>query len=400
MRRKLLFLIADGMGDYPLDELDGLTPMEKANTPNMDQAARQGRIGRCQTIPEGMPPGSDIANMALLGYDPHTDHTGRGPIEAAAQGLTVGAQDLVYRMNLCTVTRYSPEGVMLDHSGGHIQSDQAQEVIFRLQASLDNETVSVVPGFQYRHLLVQKHGAHSMEAGLDIPPPHDILNKPLTQAVSLYESSPLLGPMLRKAADLLQDDFNLSQANTIWPWGQGKPLNLDSFQNRFNLTGGIISAVDLVKGLGRAAGMTVPDISSATGLLDTDYQAKVQAARSLLADHDFVFVHLEGPDECGHSGIIPDKIEAIERFDRFIVGPLLQTLAEIQGGCVIACDHLTPIALRTHTNDPVPFLFLDFKAPADSGLQKLTERNAAQRPLFLDKGDDLLPFVLQSMEKT
>jgi 2,3-bisphosphoglycerate-independent phosphoglycerate mutase len=398
MPRKLLFLIADGMGDYPLAELGGQTPMEKARTPNMDRAARQARIGRCHTIPEDMPPGSDIANMALLGYDPHLDHTGRGPIEAAAQGLEVGPGDLIYRMNLCTVSQYSPDGVMLDHSGGHLQSDQALEIIHRLQAILDTEAFTVVPGFQYRHLLIQKGGADAREAGLDIPPPHDILNQSLARAVSTFESSHLLGPMLRQAAGLLQHSFNTSKANTIWPWGQGRPLELDSFQERFNLTGGVVSAVDLVKGLGRAAGMTVPDIPTATGLLDTDYQAKVQAALELLTRHDFVFVHLEGPDECGHAGNIADKVEAIQRFDEFIVGPLLQFVSEHRGGCVIACDHLTPIACRTHTRDPVPFLVLDTSAPTESGFQELSEKNALQSDLVLERGDSLLPFVLKSME--
>mgnify|MGYP006283094745 CR=1 FL=1 len=400
MRRKLLFLIADGMGDYPLDELGGKTPMEKADTPNMDLAARQGRIGRCRTIPQGMPPGSDIANMALMGYDPRRDHTGRGPIEAAAQGLQVGPEDLIYRMNLCSVTRYDPAGTMLDHSGGHIQSDQARELIRRLQAALDNTTFSIVPGFQYRHLLVQRGGARSMEADLDIPPPHDILNQSLAHAISRYDSSPLLGPMVRQAASLLQENFNGTRVNTIWPWGQGQALNLETFQSRFSLSGGIVSAVDLVKGLGRAAGMTVPDIETATGLLDTDYQAKVSATRSLLAGHDFVFVHLEGPDECGHAGNTQDKIEAIQRFDQFIVGPLLETLSEVQGGCVIACDHLTPIVHRTHTSDPVPFLFLDLSARTDSKVHTFNESVAAQSSLFLDRGEDLLPFVLDAMDRT
>jgi 2,3-bisphosphoglycerate-independent phosphoglycerate mutase len=399
MTRKLLILIADGMGDYPVEKLNGATPLQAARTPNMDAAAAQGLLGTCQTIPPGLAPGSDIANMGILGYDPCLYHTGRGPIEAAAQGLTCDPSDLIYRLNLCTVSEFSPDGIMLDHSAGHIQTDQAMLLVSMLKDELDSEQATIVPGFQYRHLLIQKDGAQATEASLEFIPPHDILNQSLAPALKVYSRSPLLHPMLHKAHSLLDTVDNQTQANTIWPWGQGRPLKLPSFESTYNRKGAVISAVDLIKGLGRAADMQVLDIPGATGLLDTNYEGKIQAALDFLEFGDFVFVHLEGPDECGHAGDLDCKIQAIERFDEYIVGPAMLSLAQMNAAMCVACDHRTPIAVRTHTTEPIPFCFLDSKNILSGTHDGFNEATATASGLHIPFGHALIPFLFKRMQE-
>jgi len=392
---KLLYLIADGMGGWPLDELDGKTCMEAAHTPNMDELAATGSVGLAQTVPEGMAPGSDVANMALLGFDPATYHTGRGPIEAAAQGLELGPDDLVWRLNLVTVSKLTIDGVMRDYSSGHIDSEISRPLVETLQKKLGNETYTFYPGIQYRHLLVQKNGALTDDAGLFINPPHDITDKPVKFDLRAFSRSPDLWDLLFEARDILADrSVNRSAANSIWPWGQGRPLNLPGFQATFGLDGAVISAVDLIKGLGFASNMAVVDVPGATGLLDTNYEGKVAAALDFLKDHDFVFVHLEGPDECGHGGCAKDKVEAVSRFDARIVAPLREALKDEETGWIVTCDHFTPIAERTHTTDPVPFL-LNGPGCAPSGVSGFSEKNASSG-LKLDRGYELLSHALKT----
>jgi 2,3-bisphosphoglycerate-independent phosphoglycerate mutase len=323
MQHKIAFLIADGMGDYPVADLGGRTPLQAASTPNMDQLASRGVIGRCRSIPPNLPPGSDIANMALFGYDPRTFHTGRGPIEAAAKGLDLTPEDIVYRLNLCTVSELNPAGRMLDYCAGHIETDRAARLIERLQDELGSERFRFETGVQYRHLLIQKGGRDSLEASLAINPPHDILGASLAEDLRTFSDSPELEAIVHGAADILSHPSNDSQANAVWPWGQGAALHLPDFTQTYGLRGAVISAVDLVKGLGRAAGCEVIEVPGATGLLQTNYRGKMEAARDFLTRGDFVYLHLEGPDECGHAGNAREKIEAIERFDSEIVGPLL-----------------------------------------------------------------------------
>ena len=394
---KLLFLIADGMGDWPLDALGGKTPLEAAATPNLDAMAGKALVGRCRTVPEGMAPGSDVANMALLGFDPAAHHTGRGPIEAAAQGLTLDPDDLVWRCNLVTVTNLGLNGKMRDYSAKHISTAAAEPLIRDLQKHLGDETFTFHPGVQYRHLLVQKGGALEDEAGLNVNPPHDITDKPIKPDLMTFSRSARLWDLLHGAAERLMAKTNKTKANSIWPWGQGRPLNLPDFRKTFGPRGAVISAVDLVRGLGRAAGMEVLEVPGATGLLETNYQGKVDAALKFLETGDFVFVHLEGPDECGHAGNAQDKTEAIARFDARIVGPLRQALGD-EAAWMVACDHYTPIKEKTHTPDPVPFLFL---APGvqGSGLQAFSEALAGETGLFLEQGHGLLPWCLERMGK-
>ncbi|HKI80959.1 MAG TPA: cofactor-independent phosphoglycerate mutase [Pseudodesulfovibrio sp.] len=392
---KILYLIADGMGGWPLDELDGKTTMEAAHTPNMDELAATGAVGLAQTVPEGMAPGSDVANMALLGFDPATYHTGRGPIEAAAQGLELGPDDLVWRLNLVTVSKLTIDGIMRDYSSGHIASDISRPLVETLQEKLGNETYTFYPGIQYRHLLVQKDGALTDDAKLFINPPHDITDKPVKFDLRAFSRSPDLWDLLFEAHGILADrTLNRSAANSIWPWGQGRPLSLPDFKQTFGLDGAVISAVDLIKGLGFASNMAVVDVPGATGLLDTNYEGKVAAAVNFLKDHDFVFVHLEGPDECGHGGSTKDKVEAISRFDARIVAPLREALKDEETAWIVTCDHFTPIVEKTHTMDPVPFI-LNGPGCAPSGVDGFSEKNAASG-LKLDNGYELLAHALKT----
>ncbi len=395
---KLLYLVADGMGGWPLNELGGKTTMEAAVTPNMDELARTGIVGCARTVPKGMAPGSDVANMSLLGFDPARYHTGRGPIEAAAQGLTLDPDDLVWRLNLVTVSKLNIDGYMRDYSSGHIATEVSRPVIEALQEKLGNDTYVFYPGVQYRHLLVQKGGALTDDAALFVNPPHDITDKSIKYDLRAFSRSTPLWDLVFEASDLLADrDINMSMANAIWPWGQGRPLILPDFRETFGLSGAVISAVDLIKGLGNASGMRVLDIEGATGLLETNYQGKVDAALDFLKDNDFAFIHLEGPDECGHGGNAADKVEAISRFDARVVAPLREALKGEDVAWIVTCDHFTPIAERTHTMDPVPFI-VNGPGLKASGVASFSEKNAQSTGIALDKGYELLSFAMNKLE--
>jgi 2,3-bisphosphoglycerate-independent phosphoglycerate mutase len=398
---KLLFLIADGMGGWPDEAPGGKTCMEAAHTPHMDQLAATSVVGVCQTIPEGMAPGSDVANMSLLGFNPAKHHTGRGPIEAAAQGLVLDPDDLVWRMNLVSVSELSPSGRMLDYSSGHITTEAAAPLVRDLQEHLGDENFQFHPGVQYRHLLVHKDGALDYEATLKISPPHDITGKSLHADLREFSRCARMWDLLFLAEERLAQTANGTKANAIWPWGQGRPLILPDFKKTFGREGAVISAVDLVRGLGRAAGMGVIEVPGATGLIDTNYQGKVDAALTFLKHGDFAFVHLEGPDECGHAGNAAEKIEAISRFDARIVGPLREALAGQDVAFVITCDHFTPIAEKTHTPDAVPFLlWRPGCTPAGcepSGLTAFSEAQARATGLVIEAGHELLPWTLRQL---
>lgn len=390
---KTVFLVADGMAGWPLDALGGRTSLQAAATPVLDRLAPLSRVGLCRTVPEGMPPGSDVANMSLLGYDPKTHHTGRGPIEAAAQGLSLDPDDLVWRMNLVNVTELSDAGVMLDYSSGHISTAVSAPLVARLADMAAGGPFQPVPGIQYRHLLVQRGGALTDAARLAIRPPHDILDQPIAQDLASFATFPELEAFLRDAHEFLRTEPT-SQATSVWPWGQGRPLILPSFAERFGLRGAVVSAVDLVKGLGRAAGMDVLEIEGATGLIDTNYAGKVEAALEFLKQGDFVYVHVEAPDECGHMGDALLKKRAIELFDERIVAPVLAALDGEDATIVVTCDHFTPVVRRTHTEDPVPFLIYRTRAPRCDGPAVFDEDTAKAAGLFLPNGLDLIPFCL------
>ncbi len=391
---KTVFLVADGMAGWPLDSLGGRTTLQAAHTPTLDHLAPRSRCGCCRTVPPGMPPGSDVANMSLLGYDPRKHHTGRGPIEAAAQGLELNPDDLVWRMNLVTISELSDAGLMLDYSSGHISTPVAAPLLTKLAELAKESPFQPIQGIQYRHLLVQRDGARTDAARLAIRPPHDILDQSIAQDLTSFASFPELYAFLRSAHNFLRAEPT-STASSIWPWGQGKPLALPAFAENFGLKGAVVSAVDLVKGLGRAAGMAVLDVKGVTGLIDTNYEGKVRTALDFLEHGDFVYVHVEAPDECGHMGDAELKKRAIELFDQRIVAPILAALEDTDATIVVTCDHFTPVIRRTHTEDPVPFLAFRTHAPRNDGPSVFDETTARTTGLFLPEGPDLLPFCLE-----
>ncbi|HML61338.1 MAG TPA: cofactor-independent phosphoglycerate mutase [Solidesulfovibrio sp.] len=388
-KSKLIFLIADGMGDLPIEALHGRTPMEAAATPVMDRLAREGMVGLCRTVPQGMAPGSDVANMSLLGFDPAAHHTGRGPIEAAALGLALAGDDVVFRLNTVTVSEFSDDGIMRDYSAGHIATAVSTQLVESLERECLPEGYALFPGVQYRHLLVARGAADKAEATLAVRPPHDITDQGIAQDMAQFRRAPALWDFVRRAATVLAGSANTSKANAVWPWGQGRALTLPDFAATFGLRGAVVSAVDLVKGLGRAAGMAVLDVPGATGLLDTNYAGKVAAALDFLKEGDFVFVHVEAPDECGHGGDAAAKTEAVARFDAQVVAPMVAALGD-GAAFLIACDHPTPVAIRTHTADPVPFLFWK-QGVTPSGATAFSEREAAKTGLVVVPGHELLP---------
>lgn len=355
---KYLVLIGDGMGDYPREDLGGKTVLEAAETHNMDELASIGRGGFVRTIPDSMEPGSDVANMEILGYDTTRTFTGRSVFEALSMGRHLGAQDVAFRANLVTLT----DGVMEDYSAGHITTEEARELIQELDEKLGSGTIRFYPGVSYRHLMVWTGGTGAMST----TPPHDITGQPFAPHLPSGEGADELLRVIEASRDVLAGTkVNKKRAasgnrtaNSVWLWGQGRPLTIDTIETRYGLAGGVISAVDLIKGIGAAAGLKPIFVPGATGYIDTNYLGKAQAALTALETLDFVYVHVEAPDEAGHNGDTVMKIKAIEDFDEKVVGTVLESFRSRDDLAVlIACDHRTPIERRTHTREPVPFAF-------------------------------------------
>jgi 2,3-bisphosphoglycerate-independent phosphoglycerate mutase len=404
MKQKYLLLLGDGMGDYPIAEMGNQTPLEIARTPAMDYLAQRGQVGLARTIPPGMPKGSDVANLSILGYDPARYYTGRAPLEAASMGLTLAADEVAYRCNLVNIRTPSEEallteGEMVDYSAGHVTSAEAEVLIRLIDEKLGNQAWRFYPGVSYRHLMVARGGPEKV----DCTPPHDIPGKPLSANLPQGEGAgSLISLMQASYAILSAHPINLEReragklpANLIWLWGQGKTPSLVSFREKYDLWGSIISAVDLVKGLGRIAGLEVIEVPGATGYLDTNFEGKAQALIESIGKLDFCYLHLEAPDEAAHNGDLRAKIRAIEMFDQRIIGPVIEGLKGRKGVKVLLlCDHLTPIAVRTHTDDPVPFLISSLDAEPKAGL-RYTESDAHSSGLFFPEGHRLLEHFLR-----
>jgi 2,3-bisphosphoglycerate-independent phosphoglycerate mutase len=392
---KYVILVGDGMGDYPVAELGGKTPLEAAKTPHLDELARRGELGLARTIPPGKEPGSDIANLAIMGYDPERYHTGRAPLEAAALGVDLGPAEVAFRCNLVTL-RHDSGIIMEDYSAGHITSGEAKELIRALQATLGRDGRRFYPGVSYRHLLVWTEG----DAAWLTYPPHDWTGKEVGQLMTAAAQP--LWDLTRASWPVLQDHtVNRSRlaagkkpATSIWLWGQGRPPRMPTLQERFGLSGAVISAVDLIRGIGKYAGLEPVLVPGATGFLDTNYAGKVAAALGALKKLDLVFVHVEAPDEAGHSGELLLKLQAIEDFDAKVVGPMVAGLEKLGDfRLLVLCDHLTPLAVRTHTTEPVPFVIYDSRTPGDRG-RPYSEAAAEHAGLLLEQGADLLPRLL------
>ncbi|HHS13380.1 MAG TPA: cofactor-independent phosphoglycerate mutase [bacterium] len=361
---KTIIILADGMADYPVGILGDLTPMQKAVTPNMDSLCRMGRSGRLVTVPEDMPPGSEIANLSVLGYDVHKVYQGRGVLEAAAMGVELDDTDLAMRCNLICIE----SDRIKNHSAGHISSEEARELIECLNKDLGTDRIRFYPGVSYRHLLVVKNG----RSDVDCTPPHDVPGTPFRDVLvkpssgAGKETADLLNDLILKSHDTLaRHPVNRKRhaegkdpANSIWVWAPGHKPRMKTLKEKYGITGAVISAVDLIFGIGVYAGMKAVHVEGATGLYDTNYPGKARAAMDVLKEVDLVYLHIEAPDEAGHEGNAELKIRTLEDIDSQVVGPIMKAVEEMEEPVTLALlpDHPTPCAIRTHVRDAVPFV--------------------------------------------
>lgn len=397
---KYVVLIPDGATDHPLEELDDQTPLQAAKTPNLDALASKGVVGVAHTIPEGMPPGSDVGNLSVFGYDPRRHYTGRGPIEAASMGVPLNPRDVVYRCNLV-----STDGeVLLDYSAGHIGSEDGRVLIEHLAEEIGSRRFNFYPGVSYRHLMVWRDGTPDQRC----VPPHDVVGKPFEPHLPEGDGEEVLRSLIWDSLEILDEhdinkrrrDEGLLPANMIWPWGQGFALNLPNFFLQYGVTGAVIAAVDLVRGIGKLAGFRVVDVPGATGYLDTNYRGKAEAALRSLEEVDLAVIHVEAPDEAGHLGDIEAKIEAIERIDRLVVGTLREGLLKFEEGyrILVMPDHPTPIDCRTHCAEPVPFVIYDSTNERSGPSVPFDERALEESKLVVEDGWKVMGLLVRGGE--
>ncbi len=393
---KYVIIIPDGAADEPLDQFEGKTPLEAAQTPNMDRISIEGRQGLVKTVPDGLEPGSDVAQMSLLGYDPLHYYSGRAPIEAAAKNIRLGLDDWVFRCNLVTIA----DGMMADHSAGHISTEEGSSLIRELARNIKDERIALHTGVSYRHLMVFK----GVDFDVRTYPPHDHIGKPVEKLLPRGKGSDLLIQLMNQSQQLfaghdinkVRQDLGENQVSSIWLWGQGKQARLDSFRKRHGLKGAAITAVDLVRGLAKLVGFDLIDVPGATGFLDTNYQGKGQAAIEALEKYDLVFIHVEAPDEAGHERNAEAKKQAIERVDQHVVGPVLDALRRYESWRILLLpDHPTPVKAGAHSAAAVPF------AMAGTGVTGILragfgETNATKAGLRIEKGCELMEYFLKS----
>lgn len=394
---KYIVVVPDGAADYPLDALGGKTPLEAADTPFMDSLAKKGMLGRVKTVPEGFVPSSDVANLSLLGYEPQNYYTGRGPLEAANSGIDLEKDDLAFRCNLITES----EGKLLDYSAGHITDKEAEILIEYIDEKLGTEDIKFVAGKSYRHLMLYKKGK---DLELDKPsyfPPHDIMGRQIKHYLPRGKNSKIIVDLMQQSYSLLKDheinkvrvDLGENPGNMIWLWGCGAKPQMPSFKEKFNVTGAVISAVDLIKGTGRIIGLKVIEVQGANGYYDTNYQGKAEAGLKALEEVDFVFIHIEAVDEASHNQDLRMKITCLERIDKLVVGTILNGMEGKEFRILISPDHPTPVQKRTHTDEPVPFVIYG-KGIEEGKFSSYGENEAASSGLYFEKGSDLMRFFL------
>jgi 2,3-bisphosphoglycerate-independent phosphoglycerate mutase len=393
---KYVIIVPDGAADEPLEQFDGKTPLEAAETPNMDRISIEGRQGLVRTVPDGLDPGSDVAQMSLLGYDPLHYYSGRAPIEAAAKSIRLGLDDWVFRCNLVTLA----DGLMADHSAGHISTEEGGSLIRELAKHITDERITLHTGVSYRHLMVVK----GVDFDVRTYPPHDHIAKPVEKLLPRGKGADLLIQLMNQSQQLfagheinkVRQDLGENQVSSIWLWGQGKQARLDSFRKRYGLKGAAITAVDLVRGLAKLVGFDLIHVPGATGFLDTNYQGKGQAAIEALKKYDLVFIHIEAPDEAGHERNADAKKQAIEQVDRHVVGPVLEALRRYEDWRILLLpDHPTPVQTGAHSSAAVPF------AMAGTGITGILhagfgETNATKTGLRIEKGCELMEYFLRS----
>lgn len=400
---KYLVMLCDGMADEPNEALGNSTPMEKANKPCMDSLAAKAEVGIVKTVAEGLKPGSDVANLSVLGYEPAVYYSGRSPLEAASIGIDLKDTDVTLRCNLVTLSDDEDyeNKTILDYCADDISSEEAKILIEYIQEKLGNDVFRFYPGVSYRHCLVWSNG--NPHPGV-LTPPHDITGKVITDYIPKGEAVDEHYDLMKKSYDLLKDHpVNQARiargkrpANSIWLWGEGtKPL-LDNFSEKFGIKGSMISAVDLLKGIAICAGMNSVDVDGATGYLDTNFDGKCKAAiEEFKNGADLVYIHVEAPDECGHRGEIENKVKAIEMIDEHILGPVVEFLKGYDDFAVLVCpDHPTPLSIRTHTSTPVPYLIYDSKNEINSGVKVFCEKEARETGNYIEKGFTMMNYFL------
>ena len=397
---KYIVVLGDGMSDEPIAILDGKTPLEAANIPTIDELASKGEMGMVQNVPAGMSPGSEIANLSVMGYDPLTDFTGRSPLEALSVGVEMEPDDIIFRCNVVTLTEEEPyaEKTILDHSSGEISTAEADQLMDAIRENFNNETFQFYTGTSYRHIMVWKHGRLAK-----LEPPHDHL----TQVIGDYlPEETVLREFMEKSYDILNDHpVNVKRAaegkrkaNSLWYWGAGTKPSLRSFEEKTGLKGAMVSAVDLLKGIAVGAKMQVCQVEGATGSIDTNYEGKAQAAiDSLLKDGcDFAYIHVEAPDEMGHQGELDHKIQAIEDLDSRIIAPIKKAMEDAgeEFRMLILPDHPTPLRIRTHSADPVPYVLYDSTKQRKT-IARYSEKEAMATGIFEPQGCKLMERFLQ-----
>ena len=400
---KLAVILGDGMADWPVDELGGKTPLDVANHPCMDLFARDGAFGLVKTVPDGMKPGSDTANLSVFGYDPKRYYSGRSPLEAASLGIELAQSDVTYRCNLVTLSQESDiaDTTMVDYSAGEISTEEARELILFLESELGSSGVYLYPGFSYRHCLVMNEAA----IGAELVPPHDFSGKPVAGKLPTGTNAELLLRWMKRAYAILSDHpvnrarvaAGKNPANAIWFWGEGRRPALTPFFEKTGLHGAVISAVDLIQGIGRCAGMEVVKVEGATGTFETNFAGKAAAAVDVLKrGADYVYVHIEAADECGHHGQLKEKIYSIEQIDRQVIQPVHEYLEECgeDYAILVLPDHPTPLKIRTHSSDPVPFVL--YRKGDHAGREnRYTETDAKTTGLYEPEGFRLVDRMKQ-----
>lgn len=402
---KYIVMLGDGMADTPVESLNNKTPLEAAKKPYMDFLAQNGMVGVAKTIPDTLPPGSDTANLSVMGYDPELFYTGRSPLEAVSMGIELGENDIALRCNLVTLsdTENFEDAQMLDYSAGEITTAESKELINFINDNIQTDKIKLYPGVSYRHCLVLKDS----KPGSDCTPPHDISLKPIKDHLPKGEHSNLLLNLMKRSRELLKNHpinidrvkRGLNPATSCWFWGEGTRPSLTPFIDRYYVKGAVISAVDLLKGIAICAGMTSVDVEGATGNIDTNFKGKAKAAMDLIDDgYDLVYIHVEAPDECGHQGDAANKAKAIELIDEQILGPVIEHL-KASGepySILLTPDHPTPINVRTHVRTPVPFVIYRSNSKSGPHASAYTEKLAKDTGLFVDKGCKLMGMLINN----
>ena len=393
---KYIVILGDGMADYPIEALGNKTILESAYKPNIDALAKKGILGMVKTVPDGMKPGSDVANLSAMGYDPESCYTGRSPLEAVSIGIDLNETDVAFRCNLVTLSDEAnyADKTMVDYSAGEITSEDAAKLIASVNEAFKNEKIEFYSGISYRHCMVWHEGP----LNLGLTPPHDISDRKITEYMPQNE---VIRTLMEKSYEVLKDHpvnkermaKGLRPGNSIWLWGEGTRPAVSNFEESFGLKGSAISAVDLIKGIAISAGLRSIDVEGATGNYDTNFAGKAQAAiDELLNGSDYVYIHMEAPDECGHRGELDNKKLSVELIDKEVVGPVVEAMRKAgeDFSVLVMPDHPTPIKIKTHTSDPVPFLIYRSNDEKDSGLDSYNETTAASTGLYIEKGYTLM----------